>query len=175
MITISFQEQDSDNLFTNFLRADHHKTRLKNLVLYFKSIQMSHKDIKKICRISEPTLVSYLKDFESGRFEALETLKWAGQKTKLNDFKECIDQDFSLNPPQSIQEAQERIKQLTGIVRSQTQIRAFLKDKLNYRYIKAGSVPGNGKDNDQEKEKEREEFKKNDLNHFWIRQKNKRK
>ncbi len=174
MITISFQEQDPDILFNNFLREDHHKTRLKNLVLYLKSTGMPHKEIKRLCRISGPTLSSYLKDFKTGGFEGLKKLKWAGQRSKLHDFKELIDADLSSRPPRSIQEARQRIGQLTGIDRSPTQIRDFLKNKLGYRHLKAGSVPGNGKGDDQQKEAERQDFKKNDLNHSWAKQRGER-
>jgi len=175
MINIQFEEQDLDTFYENFLREDHHKTRLKNFALYLKCMGFMHLEIYKICRISKPTLVNYLKDFQTGGFESFQKLNWKGQKTKLYDHKDCIDSDFNTNPPKSILEARKRIEELTGISRSPTQIRDFLQNKLNYRYLKAGSLPGNGKDDDYEKEIERENFKKNNLNHCWIKQKKERK
>lgn len=79
MIEIQFNKKDSDILFSNFLREVHHKTRLKNSVTYCKSIGMSHGEILTFCRISGPTLASYLKEFKTGGFKALKKTKWKGQ------------------------------------------------------------------------------------------------
>lgn len=170
MINIQFGDQDSDKFYENFLREDHHKTRLKNFALYLKCIGFSHAEIYRLCRISKPTLVSYLKDFKTGGFESFQKLNWKGQKTKLYEHKDRIEADFNANPPRSILEARERIEKLTGISRSPTQIQDFLKSKLSYRYLKVGSLPGNGKDDDEKKENERDAFKKNNLNRCWIKQ-----
>ena len=175
MINIQFGKQDSDKFYKNFLGEYHRKTRLKNFALYLKCMGFSHSEIYKLCRISKPTLVSYLKDFKTGGFESFQKLKWKGQKTKLNEHKNRIDADFSANPPKSILEARNRIEEMTGISRSPTQIQDFLKSKLSYRYLKVGGLPGNGKADDDEKEIERESFKKNNLSHCWIKQEKERK
>lgn len=171
MIGLEFTEQDQERCFHNFLKADHHKIRLKNFVLYLKGLGFTHSDICELSRISRPTLASYLKEFKTGGFESFEQLNWNGQTSELNKFIKIIDEDFNRNPPKSITEAQQRIKDLTGICRSPTQIRAFLRNKLDYRYLKAGSLPGNGKNDDEEKEKERQDFVKKNSIHFWMRQK----
>ena len=171
MIKIQFKKEDSDTLFSNFLREDHHKARLKNLVIYCKSIGMNHGEILDFCQISGPTLASYLKEFQTGGFEALKKTKWRGQPSDLNQYIDIIDSDFSKKPPKSAAEAQSRIEELSGIRRSPTQIRSFMRDKLGYRFLKAGSVPGNGKDDDNIKELEREEFKKKLSSHYWIKPK----
>jgi hypothetical protein len=119
--------------------------------------------------------VNYLKDFKTGGFESFQKLNWKGQKTKLHEHKDRIEADFNANPPRSILEARERIEKLTGISRSPTQIQDFLKNKLSFRYLKVGSLPGNGKDDDEEKENERDNFKKNNLNRCWIKQEKERR
>jgi hypothetical protein len=169
MINIQFEEQDLEKFYENFLRENHHKTRLKNFALYLKCMGFAHSEIYTLCRISKPTLVSYLKDFKEGGFESFEKLNWKGQRTKLYAHKDSIETDFNANPPRSILEARERIEKLTGIGRSPTQIQDFLKNKLGYRYLKVGSLPGNGKDDDGQKENERDDFKKNNLNHCWSK------
>ncbi len=171
MIGLEFTEQDQERFFYNFMKADHHKIRLKNFVLYLKGLEFPHSDICKLSRISRPTLASYLKEFKTGGFKSFEHLKWKGQASELNKFIKIIDDDFNLKPPKSITEAQQRIKDLTGISRSPTQIRAFLRNKLDYRYLKAGSLPGNGKNDDAGKEEERDDFVKKNSIHFWLRQK----
>lgn len=169
MLKIQFKEHDPETLFSNFLREEHPKTRLKNLVIYCKSIGMSHGAILTFCRISEPTLASYLKEFQAGGFEALRKTKWKGQESELNQYIDIIDNDFSRKPPKSAAEAQTRVEELTGIRRSPTQIRSFMKEKLGYRFLKAGSLPGNGKDDDDLKELQRQELKKKLSTHYWIK------
>lgn len=169
MINIQFTEADSNNLYNYLLKGSHHKIRLKSLALYLKFLGFTHSQITIFCRISEPTLASYLNDFNTNGFESLQTLKWNGQKSELDNFIDQIDTDFSKNPPKTTLEAKERIFKLTGINRGQTQIRNFMKDKLNYRFLKTGSLPGNGKDDDIQKEEERDTFKKNALSHCWIK------
>jgi hypothetical protein len=44
-----------------------------------------------------------------------------------------------------------------------------MRDKLGYRFLKAGAVPGNGREDDNVKELEREEFKKKLSTHCWTR------
>lgn len=175
MIKIQFNEQDPDKLYYNFLREEHHKVRLKNLVLYCKSQKMSHSKILEFCKISEPTLASYLKEFATDGFDVFKRIKWKGQKSKLNEYIDIIGDDFSKTPPKSAIEAQNRIEKLTGIRRSPTQIRSFMKEKLDYKFLKSGSLPGNGKDDDHNKELEREEFKKKDSNPCWIKLEKKKK
>jgi transposase len=94
--------------------------------------------------------------------DSFKTIRWKGQSSKLNEYKDIIDKDFENNPPKSINEAQERIEKLTGIKRSPTQIQLFIK-KLNYRYLKMGSIPGNGDGEDEKREEMREDFKKKEL------------
>ena len=88
----------------------------------------------------------------------------------MNDFKSLIDKEFESKPPKSVNEAQERIEKLTGIKRSPTQVRLFLKN-LQYKYLKMGSIPGNGDGQDEQREETRDEFKKKNWNPVWRKQK----
>lgn len=171
MIKFNFTKENQDKLFQNFKYEDHPKTRQKNFVLYLKSFGLKHKEITDICRISKQTLVNYLKEYKDKGIDSFMKHRWQGQVSQLLNFKDLIEKDFDENPPKTTNEAQYRIEQLTGIKRSPTQIREFMKNKLSLKYLKAGSVPGNGKDDDYEKECERQEFKKNYWNHAWRKQK----
>lgn len=166
MIKINFTAENQDELFHNFIYEKHSKTRKKNFVLYLKSLKMKHNEIRHISRVSKPTLASYLKEYKNNGINSFKDLKWKGQASQLLDFKDLIETDFDKNPPKSTNEAQARIEKLTGIKRSPTQIREFMK-KFDYKYLKIGSIPGNGKDDDSEKECERQEFKKKNWNHVW--------
>lgn len=175
MIHINLLPEESDKIFNNFINGTHSKIRLKSLVVYMNSLNISHGKIIEICRITEPTLVNYLKSYKEGGLQALNKTSWKGQPSSLNQHKDLIEKDFSENPPHSIADARERIAKLVGIERSNTQIRYFLREKLKYRYIKSGSVPGNGKNDDADKESERQEFIKKNLTRCWMKQKKEKK
>lgn len=166
MIRLNIEKETQNQLYWNILNEVHSKTRLKSLVVYMKSFGLRHKEICQICQVTKPTLIEYLTEFNDKGLESFKSLKWKGQLSKLNDYKEIIDESFEKRPPQSINEAQERIEKLTGIKRSPTQIRMFLK-KLKYKYLKTGSIPGNGDGQDELREEEREDFKKNNWNPVW--------
>ena len=166
MIQLIVEKEMQDLLYSNILNESHSKTRLKSLVVYLKSFGIKHKEICQICRITKPTLTEYLTEFKENGIDSFKSLKWKGQPSKLNDYKEMIDQAFEKEPPQSINEALDRIERMTGIKRSPTQIRMFLK-KLKYKYLKTGSIPGNGDGQDESREEERESFKKNNWNPVW--------
>jgi transposase len=170
MIKLIIEKEKQEMLYENFLTENHRKICLKNFVLYLKSFDYPHNEICKLAQISKPTLTEYLTEYKNNGIESFKIKKWKGQPSKLNDYIDIIDKDFEINPPKSINEAQERIEKLTGIKRSPTQIQIFIK-KLNYKYLKMGSIPGNGDGNDEKREEIREEFKKKSWNHAWIKQK----
>lgn len=166
MIQLNIGVKEQSLLYLNILNESHSKTRLKSLVLYLKSLDFQHQEIRKICRITKPTLIDYLTEYKEQGIDSFKSLKWKGQSSKLNDYAEIIDKEFEKEPPKSINEAQERIDHLTGIRRSPTQIRMFLK-KMKYKYLKTGSIPGNGDGNDETREEKREDFKKKNWNPVW--------
>ena len=170
MIKLTIKEDVQGLLYSNILNEGHSKTRLKSFVVYLKSFGLKHKEICKICRITKPTLIEYLTEFNDKGIDSFKSLKWKGQSSKLNEYKDIIDKGFEKGPPKSINEAQDRIEKLTGIRRSPTQIRMFLK-KLKYKYLKTGSIPGNGDGQDETREVEREGFKKNNWDPVWKKQK----
>jgi hypothetical protein len=71
-----------------------------------------------------------------------------------------VKASFEKQPPATVSEARHRIEQLTGIRRSETQVRAFLK-RLGLRRLKLGGVPGKV---DEAKQKEQREFLEERLN-----------
>jgi len=128
--------------------------------LYLKSHGLKHNVICRIVRINRTTLSSYFKQYQEGGIEKLKQLNFNKPQSDLQNYNKTIEMDFKEQPPQSIAEAQDRIEALTGIKRSPTQIRIFLK-KLRMKYLKVGHVPG--KSSHPDKLKEQETFEKDEL------------
>jgi transposase len=82
-----------------------------------------------------------MKQYQSGGIEALKKIDYKGQPSQLNQYRDQLKTHFEQQPASSVAEASDAIEKLTGIKRSPTQVRAFLK-KLGLRCLKVGYVPG---------------------------------
>jgi len=157
MIKINFSSTAIDTLFEGWKNHPHPKVRQKMHALYLKSMDLSHKDICKICRITRTTLVSYLKSYLAHGIVGLIELKYEGQKSELHKYSKQIKEDFKEQAPRTLKQARQRISKLTGLKRSLPQIRSFLVS-LGLRRLKSGSLPGGHKGNTEKKRKEQKVF-----------------
>jgi transposase len=160
MIKIKFSEEDIKFLKYERYHNENSKAQEKMEVLYLKSKGLTHNEICKICDISRPTLVKYLKAYVAKGLDGLKETKYKGQPSELSKHIIEIKEYFKNNPPSSTAEAQAKIHEITGIKRSPTQIRLFL-NKLGMSCRKLGVVPGKGIT--PEKIQEQEIFKDIDL------------
>jgi len=60
----------------------------------------------------------------------------------LNEHKRASEEEFRQRPVASIKEASERIFQLSGIHRGDTQVEVFLK-RSGFKFRKPGGMPAN--------------------------------
>ena len=77
---------------------------------------------------------------QKGGLEELKQLNFRRPTSELALHQETLEAAFKADPPRSINEAIERIEQLTGIRRSPTQVRQFLK-VLGMKRLKVGQIP----------------------------------
>ena len=160
MININFTQEEIEALNYERYNYPHPKVQKKIEVLYLKSQGLAHNEIRRLCRISKTTLTTYLKQYIGGGIETLKKINHKGQPSKLWEHASTIEEYFKKNPPSTVAEAQAVIEDLTGIKRSPTQIRIFMK-KLGLKFLKMGFVPG--KAITPEKIKEQDEFQEEDL------------
>ena len=160
MIRIEFGDDDILRLNYERYHYPHPQVQMKMEVLYLKSQDLSHQEIRRLCQISKTTLVDYLRQYLEGGIEELKRLNYKGRPSQLNQYMEQIETYFMEHPPRTVAEAQSKIEQLTGIKRSPSQINAFLK-RIGMRCRKVGFIPGKGSDPD--KVEEQEAFRKQEL------------
>ncbi len=159
MIQINFSSEEIEQLNYERYNYPHPLVQKKIEALYLKSQKISHQKICQICRITRATLIKYLKQYQNQGIEGLKKLGYRGQRSELNQHRLTIEQDFRQSPPRTIAEAVQRIEQITGIKRSPTQVRQFIK-KIGMKTRKIGYVPGKA---NEEKIKEQEQFRKEQL------------
>ena len=150
MIRLSISPSQAAELFEGYQKHPHAKVRRRMGVLYFKSRGIAHQEICGLFQITKPTLCSILKRYESGGIASLKQLNYKGQPSKLHAFSAQLKQAFSDRPATSINEARQRIKEMTGLEGSPTQIRLFMKH-LGLGLLKTGHIPGGEKGNSKKK------------------------
>ena len=161
MIQIEFSAEEIDALEYERYNYPHPKVQRRMEAVYLKSQGLSHQEIQRLCRIrSKTTLASHLKAYQTGGIDQLKQLGYQGPSSELCDHAARLEEAFREQPPRSSGEAQARIEQLTGLKRSPTQIRTFMKG-LGLGYRKVGYVPGQA--DDPKKQAEQETFKTEQL------------
>jgi transposase len=158
MLKANFTEEDIKNLHYERYHHPHPLVQKKMEAMYLKSQGLKHKDICSLCKITKTTLTKYIRQYQSGGVKGLKKLDYKGQPSELNQFGEVLKQYFENNPVSSVMEASKVIEELTGVRRSPTQVREFLK-RIGLRYLKVGYVPGKSVEETkiEEVEKYREE------------------
>ena len=160
MIKIEFTSEQINELEYERFHYPEPRVQRKFEALYLKSQGLSHKSICGLCKISNVTLVEYLKQYITGGAERIKLNLYRGKENLLASHAESLEDYLCNNPPQSASEAQAIIEEKTGIKRCLTQVREFLKT-IGFKYRKVGSVPG--KVATEQKQKEQEDFKQKEL------------
>lgn len=127
MIRLEFSPEDIENLDYERYHHPSPKVQKKMEALYLKSQGMSHQEIRRICRICKTTLATYLKQYRKSGMEGLKELHYKGRPNALSEHASSLEAHFREHLPRTTAEAQAAIEKLTGIRRSPTQIRAFMK------------------------------------------------
>ena len=141
MLKIDFTDDEATELLYWKERHSHAKVRKKMSVLYLKSQNLSHKEIKRLERISENTLLEYLTEYQKPNgLEELKKTHFYQPKSELAAHTDTLIASFLKEPPATSKEAAARVEKLTGIKRSPDRVRIFMK-KQGMAIRKVGMVP----------------------------------
>jgi transposase len=117
--------------------------------LWLKSPGLAPQRIAPLCTLSGNPLRAYLKLYQAGGIEALKQLNFYRPPSRLSEQRETLEAHLRAHPPHTIHEAISVIEALTGIRRSPTQVRVFLKP-LGLKCLKVGLRPAKGDPQEQE-------------------------
>ena len=95
--------------------------------LWLKSQGLAHEQIAILVGISENTMREYFSLYEEGGVEKLKELNYYHPTSAMDEYIPTLEPYFLTHPPASIKEAQQKIKDITWIERSETQVREFFK------------------------------------------------
>jgi transposase len=153
VIKIEFTPEEIDALEHERYHHPDPKVQKKMEALYLKSQGVEHQEICRLCRISKMTLTTYLKQYQNGGLERLKEFGYAGPSSALDEHATPLEAYFKEHPPRTTAEAQQIIREQTGIERSPTQVQAFMK-RLGMKCRKVGYVPGRAANPDKQAEQE---------------------
>lgn len=154
MLTFSFTKPEIEALHFERFPHPHPRVQQRMEALWLKSQGLPHKEIARLTGISENTLRSYFRAWRQGGVEQLKRLNFRRPTSELMEHRGTLEDYFMEHPPASAHEARSKIEELTGIRRSPTQVRHFLK-QLGLRRLKVGCLPAKADPEQQQ------EFKKN--------------
>ena len=118
--------------------------------VYLKgALQYTHAEIGRIIGRHRNTITEDIKRYNSKGIEGLKEVNYGTNKSELEEHSISLKTLFEKHPPASVKEAIHRIKELTGIERSPSQVRAFMK-RLGMKFVKTGHIPAKA---DREKQK----------------------
>jgi transposase len=96
--------------------------------------------VGQISGLHRHSVCHWVESYQAGGFESLCQYNYGTNKSELENYSESILKSFTERPPMSAREAKSRIEKMTGISRSPSQIRTFMKHH-GLRYIKTGHIP----------------------------------
>jgi transposase len=98
--------------------------------LWLKSHDLPHAQIAKLVGVCDNTLRDYFQLYLDGGVDGLKTVEFYRPQSELCNHITALEAHFKEHPPATIKKAQSEIETLTGIKRSPTQVRNFLKKTL---------------------------------------------
>jgi transposase len=140
MLDIQFTKEDQLALHHERFHHPHPRVQQKMEAVWLKSQGLPHHEIARLAAISENTLRTYLNEYIAGGIESLKEVNFRRPQSDLAQHREAIEAYLQQHPPATINEAVAKIEELTGIGRSPTQVRVFLKS-MGMRCRKVGVLP----------------------------------
>lgn len=109
--------------------------------LYLKAAEgLANEDIGRLMGASRNSISQWIQSYLKGGFEAITQVGYGTNQSSLENHASSIMEMFTCHPPRSIAEAVLKVKELTGIERSATAMRSFMK-RQKLRFLKTGHKP----------------------------------
>lgn len=140
MRTVTFSAADLEAIQHDRYHHPDPQVQQKMEVLWLKHHGFSHKDIASVAGVSRSTVQRCLTDYLEGGLAGILPCYSKGPSSALDAHRSSLEEYFAKHPPRSIKEAQHVIEQQTGIRRSNSQVRQFLK-RLGMRPRKMAAIP----------------------------------
>ena len=143
MSTLSFNISQAEIEKLNYERFAYPQPMIQRRILsvYLKAVfNYSNQMIGLIADLHPNTVSHWIQVYKQTGYEGLLTNNYGTNESELESHSESILSFFSQQPPMNAADAAERISEMTGIIRSEQQIRSFMK-RHGLKFIKCGHIP----------------------------------
>jgi transposase len=130
MSRLTFSAEEQQALHKERFQHPHPRVQQRLEVLWLISQGLTYNQAARLAKVSEATVDRYVAVYRHGGLEALRQFQWRKPTSALLEHQHSLEESFRHNPPHTVAEACQRIKDETGIARRPTQVRAFLKKCL---------------------------------------------
>lgn len=127
MARLTFSDEIQKTLQKERFEHPHPRVQQRMEVLWLISQGLVYRDVARLAGVSDATVDRYVAVYRNGGLEALREFQWVKPASQLMEHRESLEESFRKNPPHTVAEACQRIKDQTGLERGPTQVRAFLK------------------------------------------------
>jgi transposase len=141
MHSIHFTAEDRRGLAHDRYHHPDPRVQRKMEVLWLKSHGLNHDDIATLADVSRRTVQRYLNEYREGGLPRLRLGLWHQPQSVLAGHQESLEDFFSKHPVRSTKQARAVIERQTGIRRSLSQVRHFLRNRLGLRWRQTGAIP----------------------------------
>lgn len=140
MMSLTFTPAEIEQL--DYERFHHPDPRVQRRmeIVYLKALEYAHHEIGRITRRSQKTVRRCLTLYRDGGLAAVKANHAYRPTSDLAAHQSSVEAEFRAKPPKTLKEAQARLETLTGIRRSLTQVRAFLR-RLGFKRLKVAPIP----------------------------------
>jgi len=162
-IPLSFSDDVREALSKD--RYEHPDPRVQKRmeVLWLISQGLTHGKAGQLAGLSRATAERYVAIFRTDGLAGLRRFDWHKPTSALEQHRTSLEESFTKKPPHTTAEACARIKELTGLERRPTQVRAFLKKKLGMKWRRVAAIPLPPKKTVEEHARTQAEFLKEKL------------
>lgn len=128
MARLTFSEPEQQALHLGRFEHPHPRVQQRIEALWLVSQGLTYPEVARLCRVSEATVDRFVAAYRRGGLDGLCQLRWGKSSvSELVGHQQSLEESFRKNPPHTVAEARQRIKDETGVERGLTQVRAFLK------------------------------------------------
>ena len=119
--------------------------------VYLKAVSnLSNELVGSFAGLHYNTVAHWIRVYKQSGYEGLLTNNYGTNKSEMAAHSESILTAFEKYPPMSCQEAMLRIEEMTGIKRSEQQVRVFMRSH-KLKFLKCGHIPSKANNEAQHK------------------------
>lgn len=142
---------DAEKQVLIYERFVNHRAKVQKrmeVILLHSTSRFSNQEIAQLVGIHRDTVTDWVKLYQQAGLEALKTFHYVSKPSSLDMHQSTLQAYFQQHPPKNSAQAKAVIEEKTAIVRSPTQVRAWMK-KIGMKFGKVGQIPAKADANKQ--------------------------